>query len=180
MKYTRPATLPAWERDPVKAAALISSNPDYLGAPTGGGAPLATHLPKCLREYERLGGLAPSSTLEPILFVHEMRSPAGHRRLVVVSGTVDFSLTATIYAPAGAWSGPRKVGGGSYMDRNLLRTGFHIPSSAYQNGQVDSADPSRFTVPKLFGDANTAWQAIEGRLTDADQIVFGPIDIRGK
>jgi hypothetical protein len=176
MTYVRPDATPAWEPDPVKAAALLSTNPDYLAAPGGP----AIHLPQCLRQYERLGGFPPSSTFEPILLVHQMRTPSGRRRLVVIWGTVDDSLTATVYAPAGAWSAPRQVGGGSYMDPYPLMTGVRVPSSTYQNGQVDPADPSRFTVPRFLRHNNTAWQAMEGRLTDADQIVFRTIDIRGK
>jgi hypothetical protein len=178
MSYIRSNDTPSWEADVTRAAALITANPDYVAAPTGWGPPMATHLPKCLRDYERLGGLAASSNLQPILFVHEMRSPSGHRRLVVVSGTVDAFLSAFVYAPAGAWSAPRKVGQGSYANPTMNMTGFHIPVSPYQNGQPDPADPSRFTIPMIYQRGSPAYGAIEGRLTDDDQITFNRIDLR--
>jgi hypothetical protein len=182
MSYTRPQETPAWEIDAAKAAALITSNPDYVSAPwTSGGPPLATHLPKCLREFQRLVGSSRNSNPPPILLVHELRTPSGNRRLVVVSGSGHSFLTATVYAPAGAWSAPRQVGQGHYANPALTSGALFIAPSNDGTGQLaqpDPADPSRFTVPLIYQGGITAFRAIEGRLTDDDQIVFKEISVR--
>ena len=169
LNYTRPAGSLLWEEDPVKAGALLKVNADYVCAPTQWGTPWAMHLPKCLQEYERLGGLTPSTYLEPIMLLHELRSPCGNRRLVVVQGTGDLYMAATVYVPAGAWSGPRQVGGGHYAG---MIGGFAPPISPMRNGQVDGGDRSRFIVPMLLRGGTTTNLIVEGRLMDDDSVVM--------
>ena len=98
--HVRAADAPAWEDDRAKAAALLSANADYVAASAQAGAGAAIHLPRRLREFERLGGLPASSRSEPILFLHERYTPGGRRRLVVVRANGEWQLSATVYAPA--------------------------------------------------------------------------------
>ena len=170
MNYTMPAGSPPWETDPAKAPVLVRQNQDYIAPSRGWG--WAVFYPRCLRECESRGLPRSLQTFEPpVLLLHELRSPSGNRRLVIVQGdqyagldTADprYDLTYTIYVPAGFLSAPRKMGAGVRLGDPVV---WHID---YALGQIDPADPSHFTINWKAGALTGVF---DGRLTDDDRIV---------
>ena len=175
MNYTMPAGSPVWEDDPVKAAALVKQNQDYaLSAGWGG----AVFHPRCLREYEtRVSPQIPWPFYPPVLLLHELRSPRGNRRLVVIwkdqfpgHNALGDRLWFALYVPSGLWSAPRKIRAGGPGDVIWLPEPYrHLGEADCDIGQADPADPSHFTIPfQIRGKSGI----FDGRLTDDDTIVI--------
>ncbi len=119
-------------------------------------------------KYSPPGGSA------PIAFCHELVSPGGHHRLVVVNigdrssfEVSSISLTPGVFIPGSLMSAP--------MQRLMSGFGTTIPGygTTIYVGQVDPADASHFTIEiDLAGSHDT----IDGYLLDNDTVTLDPRD----
>lgn len=172
MNYTMPARLHLWERDPAKAAALLSLNQDYATMPRYKN--WAKFYPRCLWEWESRGLRSVVDLRCPVLLLHELRSPGGNRRLVVIYSeqyggwSGHHEVFYDVYVPAGIFSDPSKVGKGVAYD--AVRPTFSI---AFATTQIDPADPSRFTINWETGSLFIPRSGVfDGQLMDDDRIVI--------
>jgi hypothetical protein len=186
LRYEPPAAAVLFEADPTRAAALKRQSVDYVATPNPIGA--AYFHPLCLRQLESTRSITPvvqmtiGSTMVfgPVtLFVHELKSPLGKRRLVVVEGATHgnlyglaHDLGCRVYEPAGICSALKLKSiqfagpwGGPYDPAPL------------GIGHPDPKDPSHFTLPYSYGkDSGT----LDAYLSDDELIHFTRRDGPGK
>jgi hypothetical protein len=183
MNYQVQSDVLLYENDPVKAAALLRP-PDsdyvpmtlYMQPHTV--VTQAIYYPRSLREFEA----RTTKTFRPmgsaIIYLHERRTPAGKRRLVVVYTEPWNGAGAlwewAVYDPAGIFE-PKLLNSGEDQEglKRGMMTGLYIPRRLGP-GQSDAADPTHFTIPcfvtgHLIG-------TYDGRLTDEDRVVIAVRD----
>jgi hypothetical protein len=172
----RTASVSAAVRQPAELVAFAPNLPPVVAAQTGIGSG---------------GRILPRSGALPtggVLFLHELRNKAGHRRLAVVQRTPSevgpfpypFGLEVALYEPATFRAPPRYAGKSppvTYID-NLdgIIPLIPIRPLRFYAGQVDPADASHFTI-RYELDGRTG--DVDGRLTDTGddlilRIVSGP------
>ncbi len=178
-KYEVRPDVVLYEPDPTKAAALLAQqDTDYvpmtLYLQNGLRVKPALFYPRCLREFESRTSKTYAAKDSSIVYLHERRTPAGKRRMVVVytrpwddSGIL---WEWAVYEPAGIFE-PKLLNSG--IDQVGLRTGmmsgFYIPKRLGP-GQSDPADETHFTFPRLVNGQRVAWY--DGRLTDEDKVMI--------
>jgi hypothetical protein len=137
------------------------------------------------------GRILPRSGAIPtggVLFVHELRNKAGHRRLAVVQRTptesgpfaYPFGLEVALYEPATFRAPARYVGTQPPVTYIDMLSGINplipIRPLRFYAGQVDSADPAHMTIRyELDGQQGV----VDGRLNDTGddlilRVVSGP------
>lgn len=178
-KYEVRADAPFYEPDPAKAAALLAQ-PDTDYVPMAfyqnnvGLLTQAVFYPRCLREFE----IRASTTYRPkdcaIVYLHERRTPAGKRRLVVIYawpwGGAGAMWEWAVYEPAGTFGATLLNHGLDEVGmRTGMMTGFSVPKQLGP-GQSDPADETHFTIPCIVNGQRIG--AYDGRLTDEDKIVM--------
>lgn len=197
MNYSaRPDTV-VYEEDPHAAAALLRLSPEYAPFTLQRDSDYQKHLPpvqaakfcpRCLTKLLQRSNLpisqflAQGGRLDAVIFLHELTSPCGHRRLVWITYAQrgsDFTWTflsgypvwpsvmlpATwktpiAYAPYGVYA--VSVPGAYFKKPPLLRI---------YAGQPDPADPSHFTIRyQMWGQQDI----LDGRLDDTDHVYLKP------
>lgn len=183
MNFQFPRDVVLYEKDPAKAALLLrQQNPEFIPLPFHGHKqPMVTHAvyqPRCLREFTARTSASSSLGYRSIAFLHERRTPAGRRRLVVVytSPWGDYGplWEWELYEPAGVTTRPKLLNSGA-DPTGLQLGGLYIPRRLGP-GQPDPTDPTRFTVPCLMNGQPIA--AYDGRLTDDDRVILTQRDGR--
>jgi hypothetical protein len=121
-----------------------------------------------------------------IIFLHELVSPAGHRRLVCVSYAPDtptfqpafiagFDYDTCSAAPA-TWTRPIIPAPRSYFIDVLSGYPRHPPLVRVYAGQPDPNDPVHFTVRyQIWGQEDV----LDGRLQDDDEVTLTPRHLPG-
>ncbi|MDB5293142.1 MAG: hypothetical protein JWL69_4383 [Phycisphaerales bacterium] len=181
MTYAAPADHVVYERDPAKAAALLRSSPNYwaVNYPSEDGPiPLPSHTLAGLgvvvdfvpewRDFYRLAS-PPGRNTGAVLFLHKLRSPAGHERLVAVdgflsAGSARLRLARSVFTPAMLFSRPQFVTDDARF--SLAELG-ELQAERVFAGQLDPADPSHFSI--LYETA-TGTGVIDGWLKDDDSV----------
>jgi len=158
----------AYTQSPLTLATARRSvaHPDYVPVPGFGGPAPFVLSPQCWRKFSGL--VSPGPVTTPTLFLHELTSAAGHRRLVHVAVpdanalTPDAGYDVTVIKPGSLWHEPVVVG------RQPVPSwaGSFMPAELYF-GQPDPADASHFTVV-LKG----SQRVLEGWLCDDDKVKF--------
>ncbi|MDB5303396.1 MAG: hypothetical protein JWM97_945 [Phycisphaerales bacterium] len=183
MTYTAPADHVVYERDPLKAAALLRASSNYwaLDWPSDNGH--ATPPSRALNPYGAVVDFAPAwgdfyrlasppgRNTGAVIFLHKLRSPAGHERLVGVDGFLSLGiaglrLNACVFQPGTLFSRPEFVSDG--VNYSLEEMG-ELPARRVYAGQLDPADPSHFTI--LYETAEGTG-VIDGWLMDDDNVKF--------
>jgi hypothetical protein len=159
MRYTAPGEMVVYESDPNAGAVLQSADRHYQLAAAGSWGRSATrtatgYLPECWNRFSRVapGFLPPTA---PVVFLHELRTPSGQRRLVSVVATFEpselplfisgYDVSATVIAPATWRMLPRNRTGGVALSV-LSGPQPKPPHVRVYAGQPDPADPSHFTI----------------------------------
>jgi len=135
-------------------------------------------IPACWTNYTAVAGVPfvsmPGNMPTTVVFMHEMRTPDGRPRIVVVYCNPIYLPSASVVQSLGPVSiDPAK--GWSLTSRPAFRGG-HVPGGypAGDNvqlfaGQPDPSDPTRFTMAFIRkGRAGT----VDGRLDDDDVVTF--------
>jgi hypothetical protein len=137
--------------------------------------------PRCWRELAKLTGAQPYHFgPHATIFLHELRSPSGKRRIVHVEclnanmRTLPYYLLPTIIEPATFTSPPRII----FDSRGGLAIGGLQVFGQFSFGQVDRNNRSHFTLearainpdPRLSQPLQKV--IIDGYLNDNDQITF--------
>jgi hypothetical protein len=183
MGYSAAADHVVYERDPIEAAALLRASPNYwaLDWPSDDGhdtPPSHTFNPSgavvdfvpAWREFYRITS-PPGRNTGAVIFLHKLRSPAGHERLVAVDGFLSIGiaglrLNACVFQPGTLFSRPKFVSDAANF--SLEEIG-ELPARRVYAGQLDPADPSHFTVLYKTADGNGV---IDGWLMDDDNVKF--------
>lgn len=125
------------------------------------------------------GGIAPAQSSAAVVFSHARNSPADHRRLVVVTFSTSYeeichgSLYPYIIIPgARLGSAPARAP----IPANNLAIPLSIVHTSedvlrFYAGQLDSADPSHFTIAYNFNQSNGT---IDGWLRDDETVILWP------
>jgi hypothetical protein len=181
MSYAAPADHVVYERDPAKAAALLRASPNYwaVSYPSEDGhTPPPSHVPAGLgvavdfvpawRDFYRLAS-PPGRNTGAVLFLHKLRSPAGHERLVAVdgflsAGSAHLRLASSVFTPATLFSRPQFVTDNARY--SLAEVG-ELQAERVFAGQLDPADASHFTI--LYETA-AGTGVIDGWLKDDESV----------
>lgn len=163
LAYDPPADLVVYEGDTSLAAALLKQ-PAYAPIPvfTLAGGPkfsppmVAAHRPPPLADLEaQIGGPLTGGPCA-VLFMHEMRDSAGHRRLVIAFR--DSNSTGPLFATFGIWtvvmdpatllSDLRPTPKRNFKGWDYSGPGWELPGRnlRFYAGQIDPNDPSHFTI----------------------------------
>jgi hypothetical protein len=150
--------LVAYDEDPQAVPALLARQ-DCFGSRVGPqGVMIAAYLPPALRAFERAtgNGVSLSTGSGAVVFLHELRSAKGVRRLAVVQrGFEDtqpiyapFELRPTLIEPAGWTTAPAVVPPtANRMGSIDIITRIMPPAHVrFYAGQPDPADPAHFTI----------------------------------
>jgi hypothetical protein len=182
MGYSAAADHVVYERDSARAAALLRDSADYWAVyPSDDGHSLppshvltgsevvVDFVPAWRDFYRQVS--PPGRNVGAVLFLHKLRSPGGHERIVAldgfaISGTAGLRPALTIFAPGSLTSPPRIV---SDVESYSLRTVGDLRAERVYAGQLDPADPSHFTV--LYQTANGNG-TLDGWLKDDDSVKF--------
>jgi hypothetical protein len=168
-----------YEEDAAKGAALLK-HADYVALPSAAvyfsqtalQTPVAGHQARAYRMwYQAAFGAAPPPSA--ILFLHELRTPAGIRRLVLVEREpqsvqplyAPFELRPTLYEPAPMTGVPVQVPPSQIrlLPINMPVSVLPPASLRFFVGQIDPSDPAHFTIAYEMTDGRGL---IDGRLTD--------------
>ena len=192
MRYSPPESMVVYEENPTAAAGLLNSSPQYVAyaihrgkdwnhaGPTVQAAAYRPQGWNKLQAVARLPLINGIGTVNgAILFLHELVSPGGNHRLVVIEYDAqpdDFTptfynglnLRSEVFAP-GTWrSRPSRVGKGAEADV-LVMFPTTPPQVRIYAGQVDPADASHFTIRyEMWGQTDV----LDGRLDNNDWITL--------
>jgi hypothetical protein len=140
---------------------------------TGGGNSqrMFQFLPYCWRRFGSSSAISGKS-----VFLHELRTPAGKRRIVYVHTWIENAaqlprgLAATVVEPPSLTKGARVLSD----PRGFAMSGQFVPA-LLSFGQPDPHDPSRFTIEWRTDENYSGAKergVIDGRLGDDDQVHF--------
>jgi hypothetical protein len=168
-KFTAPATTPLFVRDPDEIKRL-KDHPDFV--PTLSGK-TRVFLPYCWQRFAPLSR-APYFRTPRVktLFLHELRTPSGKRRIVFVeswyqnANILPPGLVATVIAPPTLISASRIVASPS---SNPWQMPASFDPDSLTFGQPDANDATHFTIE--WGSAEER-RVIDGYLGENDQIRF--------
>jgi hypothetical protein len=187
LRYAAPAERVVYETDPAAGAALRSADRHYMLLKPRWGpmpAPLPTGLvPDC---WTRFGNASPGfpTATGPVLFLHELRTPTGQRRLVAITGAFQpselpqfisgYDAEAQMIEP-GTWKVlPRNRTGGVAISV-LSGPQPKPPHVRIFAGQSDPADPSHFTIRyELDG----VGQVVDGWLRDGWPAGYDSVELK--
>jgi hypothetical protein len=168
--------------DPAAAAALRERDPDYVQTRLYGRAG-AKFLPRCWRELcaamNNPAVVAADTVMDdPVLFLHERRSPGGKRRIVMIkSGSYNAralprKMRATIITPARLFARTQVM---AAPMPDVAWSGVYVPLRIFF-GHPDPADASHFTIDFVvldgFDGAPIRNGTIDGYLNDDDTVSF--------
>jgi hypothetical protein len=178
LNYSPPEGQVVWEPDPAAAAALLADRSHYVSpgldwlfkgsAVYRPPAAWALFAPRILSD-----GLGMHEAEMPLVYLHERRTRAGLRRLVVIhhlpmiahAGPSPFLLWCSLVEPAPFTGTPRVLshtahagGPAEWQDLNAP-----VPATRYFAGRTDSSDAARFT---LHYETASRRGTIEGRLLE--------------
>lgn len=164
LQFSLPANTVVFDDDPSHAAKLTASG-QYIAASAYFTRPSAL-LP--IPQFSNYVG-----TTLPVLFMHEMISPSGNHRLVVVqlSGMKNDPFDRLFFS-AYEESGPaglRSASGGKQMGLEMYRAASE--SLTLYAGQVDPAEASHFTIDYIL---NNRRETIDGWLFDDNTVRLMP------
>jgi hypothetical protein len=187
LTFRFPPDVVLYERDPAKAAALLAKpNSDYVPVPyytanaSWAYSPVVavTHAdfqPRCLREFNARSSAGSAPGSRGVAFLHERRTPAGKRRLIVVYtthwGDARPHWDWELFDPAGPTAGAKLLNTGGDGSPFNFMSGYSLGVAILGRlgpGQSDPADPTRFTLPWSIPGQPTA--LYHGRLTDDGQV----------
>jgi hypothetical protein len=206
MGYGRSADTVVYEEEPTAAAKLLASGGDYGAylllrqypkSPIGPTISAAAATAPCWVKLRTVSGIRvgiaqyssrtswiPGKTLGgdgAILFMHECRSPGGHRRLVVINYCPDTnsftpwffegdSYDPYVVSPASLTAQLQSLGKGSGVDVRSTWPGTP-PLVRMFAGQPDPGDPAHFTIRyQMWGQEDV----LDGRLMDDDSVTLTP------
>jgi hypothetical protein len=184
LTFDPPPDRVAYEDDPAKAQRMLQDDPvkvqamlpdrDYFFPAAPGGKPLAAlYWPRVYRDWPEASRYHLWST-PAVLFMHEMKMPAGDRLLVYVVAEYDpkFSDSLLVRVQAVDPATWQKASSPSYglvtrmvkppADREPYQPNRTCSVRVYA-GRVDPADPSHFSIP-YEGSGHRG--VMEGRLQD--------------
>jgi hypothetical protein len=187
LRYAAPGERVIYESDPGAGAALRAADRHYQLVTPRWVSKLVTsatgHVPDC---WTRFGGAGPGfpTATGPVLFLHELRTPSGQRRLVAITAAFPpnelpkfisgYDVEAQIIEP-GTWKlAPQNQTGGIPLSvlSGIPPTPPHVRVLA---GQPDPADPSHFTVRfEVDGVAHVA----DGWLRDGSPAGFNLVEFK--
>ncbi len=185
--YSAPPDQVVYEEDPAQQARLLKL-PHYHLLPSGNSS-WNSYVAYWVPPLDGLTKMDWTVRAAPwALFVHERRSPAGHRRLVVIwtagNGIRPTATGATPDNQVGVMLVGTVIDGTSSNEVALQE--WLAPQSVAENrttplylrfyaGQPDAADPSHFTIRYQIGDYS---DALDGYLEDNDNIALFPRNYR--
>ena len=174
MNYSAPAGQIVFTSDAEQAKMLVASSAGYIW--TFPNQPPVVRPEPIWISFNRL--LLPGVAAPPAatVFCHQMRTPAGKRRLVALNliyngpwSNVPIFFNAMVIEPgATLFSKPGSLKG------TVCEISYHSMILAIQRtrifaGQIDAADPTHFTIPYQIGDRPGIMDA---RLQDDDTLVI--------
>ena len=192
MRYTASADQVVYEEDPTELAKLLSRTAEYtrltIASPFGlsrlnPGTPAAVRV---TAEWLRFSSLYRPAGIgggwpEPVLFLHERTSPAGHRRVVsivytprnesaVSSFIAGFNYMDNVLIPATATKGVQLPRKGYFL--SVLSGGVRSPPNVrFYAGQPDPKDLSHFTIHYRMWNQD---DVLDGYLDDRDRVSLKP------
>jgi hypothetical protein len=205
MRYSSSPDTVVYEEEPPAAAALLTdkalyrayvlnrSRPPSVAVPS---VNAAAAQPVCETRFRaswagvantnlgQLGGVlgaASAKSVRAIAFIHERRSPGGHRRLVIVAYTPEantftpgfiegYNYSTLAITPATLLAPPSIIPRGWDFD---VLSGWprHPPMVRMYAGQPDPRDASHFTIRyQMWGQEDI----LDGRLDDSDDVTLTP------
>jgi hypothetical protein len=186
MSFTLPPDFVAYEEDPAAATKLLADQP-YLHVPTrlarrsdsAATQPTTTRAAAYQDTAMLAHGFPGAPGLGGQIFMHEMRTPSGKRRLAIVrylpeqdvftpSMVISYNLTVTVVTPATAFSLPVARRQEDPVD---VTSGWQSnpPNVRMYAGQPDPNDPSHFTIRyQMWGQEDI----VDGRLDDRERITL--------
>jgi len=176
LTFDPPANRVVYEEDPAKSQALLS-DPEYIFARAPGNDRIpaaALYWPREFRKWPEASRYYRGSAPPAVLFMHEMKTPAGERVLVDVVAEYDAKFADSILVRVQAvdpatWRKASSPGPGLVTrlvkppaDREPYQPNRTCYVRVYA-GRVDPADPSHFSIP-YEGSGHRG--VMEGRLRD--------------
>jgi hypothetical protein len=188
LNYTAPPDQIVYEDDPLVARALLARDPHFAPAKLyyylGNRAietRSAVHVPD---SYKRLLALLPARVLAvppsslSVIFMHQLTSPRGHRRLVIVAycatpsaggdhpfyGHDYYAMAVTPASLFGTF--PTRLSTGS---NDRMGISYEPPNVRVYAGQLDPTDASRFNIDYTI---NGKTQTLHGWLNDEDRVTL--------
>lgn len=171
LNYVSPPRQVVFEEDPAALEQLASSGPGYER--TIGGR--LCQIPECWKQE------APNLNTSGTVFLHELTSPAGHKRLVSIDVNIgagmwlsttghveDVSLAATIIQPGRAIAHDKML---VTSQTSLWVCPADPKPTRFFGGSIDPNNPSHFVVEY---ERQKIHSAIDGRLNDDDTISLIP------
>ncbi|MDB5332053.1 MAG: hypothetical protein JWP03_3204 [Phycisphaerales bacterium] len=181
MGYSAAADHVVYERDPARSTALLRTSSDYWAVYPSDGRPrvppshmlaesnVVVDFPPAWRDFYELAS-PPGRNVGAVLFLHKLRSPGAHERIVAVdgfaTGAADLRLALAVFEPGSLAARPRII---SDMESNSLQKIGDLRAERVYAGQLDPADPSHFTI--LYQTANGNG-TLDGWLKDDDSVKF--------
>ena len=188
MRYSPPESMVVYEENPTAAAELLNSSPQYFAYAIyrgkdwnhpGPTVQAAAYRPQGWDKLQAVAGLPLINGIGTvngaIVFLHELVSPGGNHRLVVIEYDAQRDCftpllinRAEVIVP-GTWrSGPTRVEKPTVWDVEVM-----FPTTPPQvriyAGQVDPADASHFTIRyEMWGQTDV----LDGRLDNNDGITL--------
>jgi hypothetical protein len=172
----RRTTLLYWQRQcmfaPLRSGLVIFAEPatEQNG---WNSIPRAVAVDRAWERFDNHFASSPRSKACGSIFLHEMRSPAGHRRLVALNVYSTFApfrisvCVAQVFQPGGLLSDPREV-----ISNQLSWFGAEH-ASRITGASADSTDPSHFSFQfdeRIYSAQRT--RIVDGWLTDDDRIIL--------
>jgi hypothetical protein len=117
-RHVEPANTIVFESDPARAQALLDAG-THIALAGGSASPAVLREPDSLRLLRGASGGAALETMGALVFLHELVTPSGARRIVAVQFLPHYidgrtlpgaGLVAYIFEPGGLVSAPRQVG----------------------------------------------------------------------
>lgn len=163
MNHSAPADQVAFETDPVRASALLSSRPELYSQPTSIPWESEQHKATYEKRWQPLAFYTPPVlpriwprrwVPDGVLFLHRRQNPAGQERLALVQirminvrspGEEDLLLNGVVCQPASLEPGSRIGVTRSSLELSLDIQRMHEPLRFFV-GQPDPDDPTHFII----------------------------------
>ncbi len=172
LRYTAPPDQVVYEEDP-QAAHKLATLPGYVFNPVPSpsmgvpGPPYTSFAPKCWENFAAASGLGGGPR---VVFLHELRSKTGIRRLVQVERGIPslpfpqpLGLWCTLIEPAGLRSSPRQAGFDVVIYSGPGTAALPTSPLRLYAGQPDPADAAHFTINYAI---NNIPGILDGRMND--------------
>jgi hypothetical protein len=154
--FSQPADHVAWDEDPAHVPGLLASHGEYISSSPrdARGYAIAIHIPRAFNEFQAIGFPPPYSSPQAVLFMHEMTSPNGIRRIVVVKANIQssppqfiagFDLDIDAIEP-GTWGKSSTDRSAGYDFDVMTSNAPQPPKLRIFTGQLDATDQSHFTI----------------------------------